>query len=218
LGVNPGRIKIFATPWSPPAWMKTQKNLTGKTGGSLRPECYNVYADYLIKYLKAYQQKGSPVYAMTVQNEPLNAPNYPGMLMNVNEQMNFIQNSLGPKLRANGLTTKIVGYDHNYDEDGVQYANSLLSNSNVSPFLAGIGFHTYVAPNYGALSDVHNRYNKDVWITEAGTGTWMGDGSITTQFQDQMLHLIRAPRNFGKGVLFWNIALDQVCVCVCQLF
>lgn len=175
LAVSPGRIKLFASPWSPPAWMKTNKHLNGNIGGSLRADCYAVYADYFVKYLKEYERMGTPVYAITIQNEPLYAPSYPGMLMNANEQTSFIEFSLGPKFRANGITTKIVGYDHNFDAAGVQYAETLLNNPNVSPFIAGIGFHTYASPNHGALSTIHTRYNKDVWITEAGSGTWIGN-------------------------------------------
>lgn len=178
-------------------------------GGVLRPDCYNVYADYFVKYLKEYANHGSPVYAITIQNEPLYAPSYPGMLMSANEQSNFIHFSLGPKLRANGLNTKIVIYDHNWDDAGVAYVDTVLNNLNANPYIAGVGFHPYTSQiNHQAMTQVHNRYNKEVWLTEAGSGTWIGDN--TAQFQDQMMHLVRVPRNWGKGVIFWNIALDQV--------
>ena len=92
LNVNRERIKLMASPWSPPAWMKTGKNLFGGSGGTLRAECYDVYADYFVKFLQAYESKGSPVYAITPQNEPQYAPNsYPGMLMSAQNQIGFIR-------------------------------------------------------------------------------------------------------------------------------
>lgn len=83
--VNPGRLKIFTTPWSPPAWMRSNKGLFGN-GGYLRPECYSIYADYFVKYVKEYESKGTPVYAVTIQNEPQYAPDaYPGMKMSIQD-------------------------------------------------------------------------------------------------------------------------------------
>jgi glucosylceramidase len=114
------------------------------------------------------------VYAITIQNEPLYAPYYPGMLMSQNEQATFIKNHLAPKFSANGITTKIVGYDHNYDTAGVTYANGHLIDIAVNRAIAGIGFHTYANPNHQAMTDLHNRFGKEFWITEAGSGTWIG--------------------------------------------
>jgi glucosylceramidase len=141
----------------------------------LRAECYDVYGNYFVKYLKEYESRGSPVYAITIQNEPLYAPSYPGMLMSANEQINFIQYSLGPKLRQNGLNTKIVIYDHNYDDVGVAFVNTVLNDFNANQYIAGVGFHPYTTNiNHAAMSNVHSRYNKEVWLTEAGSGTWIG--------------------------------------------
>jgi len=175
LSISQGRLKLMGSPWSPPAWMKTQKHLNGNIGGSLRTDCYDVYADYLVEYLKAYDAKGSKVYGITVQNEPQYAPAYPGMLMSSSEQIKFIGNYLGPKLNASGLKTKIIGFDHNYDPQGLQYSDELLSNLEASKYISGIGFHTYTTPNHIGMTNLHNKYqNKDIWITEAGSGTWIG--------------------------------------------
>ena len=208
LNVNRERIKLMASPWSPPAWMKSGKNLFGASGGYLRPECYDVYADYFVKFVQEYERKGSPIYAITPQNEPEYAPNaYPGMLMSSTNQIGFIRDYLGPKFRNLSITTKIIGYDHNYDSSGYQYAVELLSNSGANQYIAGIGWHTYTSPSHQNMARIHDTFNKDVWITEAGSGTWIG--STANQFQDQMMHLIRSPRNWAKGVIFWNVALDQ---------
>lgn len=91
-----------------------------------------------------------------------------------NEQMAFIRDSLGPEMRKNGLSTKILAYDHNYDEAGVDYVYTVLDDPEANKYIDGVGFHTYAAPNHEAMTDVHNKYAKDVWITEAGSGTWIG--------------------------------------------
>lgn len=205
--VNPGRIKIFATPWSPPAWMRSNKGLYGN-GGYLRPECYSVYADYFVKYVKAYEAKGTPVYAVTIQNEPQNKPQYPGMEMSIQDQIGFIKDYIGPKFRQNDIKTKIICYDHNFDDGGKDFAASVLA-SDAYNYCAGSAWHPYCkGKSSEKMTEVHNKYPaKDVWLTEAGSGTWIGDDSA--QFADQMYHTIRSPRNWSKSVVFWNIALDQ---------
>ena len=207
--VNPGRIKIFATPWSPPAWMRFNKGLYGN-GGYLRPECYSVYADYFVKYVKEYAAKGTPVYAVTIQNEPQYAPAYPGMQMSIQDEIGFIKDYIGPKFQQNGINTKIICFDHNFDDGGTDFAAKVLA-SDAYNYCAGSAWHPYCTGAscvHEKMTEVHNRYPaKDVWLTEAGSGTWIGDDSA--QFADQMYHAIRSPRNWSKSVVFWNIALDQ---------
>lgn len=209
LNVNRERIKLFASPWSPPAWMKSQKHLFGGRGGYLRAECYSVYADYFVKFIKEYEKKGSTIYAITLQNEPLYAPqNYPGMLMSAENQIGFIKDFLGPKFRQAGIKTKIIAYDHNYDTEGYNFARAVLSNTSANAYCDGIGWHTYTSPQHQNMASIRNQFpDKGSWITEAGSGTWIGN--TNAQFQDQMMHLIRSPRNWAKGVIFWNVALDQ---------
>lgn len=176
LQVNKGRVKLFASPWSPPAWMKTNNSMIGNVGGILRNDCYNAYANYFVNFLKEYEKKGTPVYAITVQNEPQYAPStYPGMLMSAQEQAAFIRDYLAPKFSQLNITTKIVGFDHNFDIQGVNFANALLSDPKVNPLIAGIGFHTYAAPNHQAMKYFHDIYGKEYWITESGSGLWIGD-------------------------------------------
>lgn len=141
----------------------------------MRPDCYDAYGNYFIKYLQENERRGTPIYAITMQNEPLYAPeHYPGMLMSPSEQINFTLTSLAPKLKAYGLNTKIVIYDHNYDDAGINYVQTMLNNSDVRKVVAGVGFHTYASPNHAALTMVHDLYNKESWITEAGSGAWIG--------------------------------------------
>jgi glucosylceramidase len=115
LALNPA-LKIIATPWSPPAWMKTPASLIG---GRLidDPRIYRAYATYFVKFIQAYRQAGVPIYAVTLQNEPQNRqPNgYPGTDLPVAQEAKLI-NALGPALQHAGLHTKLIGYDHNWSE------------------------------------------------------------------------------------------------------
>ena len=156
--------------------MKTKKQLFGAQGGVLRTDCYSVYADYFVKYVLESNRMGRTIYAITVQNEPLYAPNsYPGMIMTPEEQAIFIRDYLGPKFKQANITSKIIGYDHNFDPEGIQFAKSLLSDSEAQKYIAGIGFHTYTGSPHSGISDVHNAFpSKDIWMTEAGFGTWIG--------------------------------------------
>jgi glucosylceramidase len=106
------KLKVMGTPWSPPAWMKTNQSLVG---GRLidSPRIYDAYARYFVKFVRAYKRAGAPIYALTLQNEPQNRkPNaYPGMDMPVRQEAKLIE-ALGPKLQRAGLRTKLLGYDH----------------------------------------------------------------------------------------------------------
>ena len=112
LAINPN-IKIMGSPWSPPVWMKDNGN---SVGGSLKPEYYDAYAQYFVKYIQQMKAQGITIDAITPQNEPLHPGNNPSMLMLAEQQSNFIKNSLGPAFQAAGITTKIIIYDHNLDK------------------------------------------------------------------------------------------------------
>ena len=120
--LNP-ELKVIATPWSPPAWMKTNQSLIG---GRLidTPRIYEAYARYFVEFVRAYERAGVPIYALTVQNEPQNRnpSGYPGMDMPVRQEAKLIE-ALGPALRKARLDTKLLGYDHNWTE----HANDIAS-------------------------------------------------------------------------------------------
>ncbi|MCB2379238.1 glucosylceramidase [Hymenobacter sp. BT635] len=201
LTLNP-TLKILGSPWSAPAWMKTNSSLKG---GSLKPEYYAVYAEYFVKYLRAMQAEGITLDAITIQNEPLNPDNNPSLYMTAAEQGTFIKNNLGPALRAAGLNTKIILYDHNLDR--TDYPLAILADAAVRPFVDGSAFHLY-AGNISALNTVHNAYpNKDVYFTEQWVG---GPGNFAGDFSWHINNLIiGATRNWSKNVLEWNLAADQ---------
>jgi glucosylceramidase len=201
IAINPS-IKILGSPWTAPLWMKTNKN---SVGGKLDPVYYSVYADYLVKYIQAMKAEGITIDAITPQNEPLNPDNNPSMQMTAAEQAEFIKNNLGPKLRAAGLSTKIIIYDHNADH--TDYPLAVLNDASARQYIDGSAFHLY-GGSVSALTPVHDAYpSKNIYLTEqytASTGSFSGD---------LMWHIrnlvIGAPRNWCKNVLEWNLANDQ---------
>ncbi len=199
LRINPG-IKIVATPWSPPGWMKSTASMEG---GTLNPDSYVPYANYFVKYIQAYQAQGVPIYAVTAQNEPLYQPvGYPGMSFPAEQEANFIANNLAPAFAANHITTKILGYDHNWDTPA--YPTTLLSNASTNAALAGTAWHCY-AGAAEAQTQVHNAYpTKDTYETECSGGQWEKNNGLpgTTNL------LISATRNWSKSVVRWGLALD----------
>ena len=199
-------IKIIATPWSAPAWMKTNNNLYGggDTPGSLKPECYDVYSRYFVKYIQTMAAAGIPIEAITPQNEPLNAYNNPAMLMQANEQANFIKNYLAPQFKANGINTKIVIYDHNLDHP--EYATSILSDPDAYNVVDGSAFHLY-AGIIGTMSSVHSQFpNKNLYFTEQYTSS-TGDFGGDLQWHIENV-MIGATSNWSKNAIEWNLVSD----------
>jgi glucosylceramidase len=135
LALNPN-LKIIASPWSPPGWMKTSASMIQ---GRLLPSAYAPLAKYFVRYVQAYEAAGVPIYAVTVQNEPLNIPDdYPGMGMSAEEQANFIREDLGPAFGGAGIKAKILTFDHNWDL--IDFPIKVLSDKQAAGFIAGIAF------------------------------------------------------------------------------
>lgn len=201
LVINP-EIGIMATPWSPPVWMKDNNNTIG---GSLLPRYYNVYANYLVRYVQEMEQLGIRIDALTPQNEPLHAGNNPSMHMTALEQANFIKNSLGPAFEDAGIEIKIIIYDHNADNP--EYPISILNDPQARQYVAGSAFHLY-AGDISALSTVHDAYpNKDIYFTEQYTSS-NGDfgGDLKWHLRNV---IIGSMRNWSKTALEWNLANDS---------
>jgi glucosylceramidase len=200
LALNPA-LKLMGSPWSAPVWMKTNQD---SRGGSLKPECYAVYARYLVKYLQAMQTEGITVDALTIQNEPLHPGNNPSMHMTALEQADFIKNHLGPALRQVGLRTKLICYDHNADRP--DYPLAILNDPQAKPFVDGSAFHLY-AGKIEALSQVHDAHpDKNLYFTEQ----WIGaPGNLKGDLSWHVSQLIvGASRNWCRTVLEWNLAAD----------
>lgn len=219
--LNP-RLTVLATPWSPPAWMKTGDSLVG---GQLKddPRIVDAYARYLVKAVQAYARAGVPIDYLTVQNEPQHrSPDgYPGTDMPVAQQVAVIE-ALGPKLRAASPRTRILGYDHNWqthpndvegtDPASAEYPQSLL-RSGAARWLAGTAFHCYYG-DPSAQSALHEQFpGKGIWFTEC-SGSHGPDDTAEQIFRGTLTWHARTlaigtTRNWARSVVNWNIALRE---------
>jgi glucosylceramidase len=199
LKLNPS-ITIMATPWSAPAWMKTNGSMTG---GSLRQDMEPVFSQYLVRALEDFKKQGIPVKYLTVQNEPLHeTEDFPGTLMYADQQKRIIGKYLGPDLRRAGLSTELLAYDHNWDHP--EYPIEVLSDPAAAPYMAGSALHCY-GGNATGQNVIHDRFpNKGIWMTECSGGTWQKEPPLTVT-----AHLvIDSTRNWAKGVSLWGVVLD----------
>ncbi|HEV2487674.1 MAG TPA: glycoside hydrolase family 30 beta sandwich domain-containing protein [Terracidiphilus sp.] len=208
LALNPS-IHVMLTPWSPPGWMKTSGSILGsnpetKQPSSLRPEFYPTLANYLVKTVLGYQAGGVPVYALSVENEPLYAPpTYSGMQMLATEQAAFFANNLGPAMAAAGLKTKVMAYDHNWDRP--DYPETVLKDPKAGALAAGTAWHHY-AGDPAVMTEIHDEFpQKDQWVTESSGGIWQ-KGNVLT---DEAAELIAVTRNWAKSYVLWALATDQ---------
>lgn len=201
LAIHPG-IKILASPWTPPSWMKDNDR---PKAGTLRPEYYSVYADYLVKYLQGMAAHGIPIAALTVQNEPENPKNTPSMVLTAEQEATFIGQDLGPALQKAGLQTEIVTFDHNCDHP--QYPIAILRDAVARKYVGGSGFHLYLG-DISALSLVHDAFpDKDIFFTEQMVIPRSGDKSLSIAEPTARI-VIGALRNWSRNVLLWNLAAD----------
>ena len=200
VAINPA-IKFLATPWSPPVWMK-DNGLS--VGGSLKPEYYEVYAKYFVKYIQAMKAEGITIDAITPQNEPLHPGNNPSLYMTAEQQAAFIKNNLGPAFQAASLSTKIIVYDHNCNRP--DYPLAILNDAAAKAFVNGSAFHLYEG-DISALSQVHNAHpDKHVYFTEQYTAS---NGNFGGDLKWHLKNVIvGATRNWSRVALEWNLAND----------
>jgi glucosylceramidase len=200
LAIN-GRLKIVATPWSAPGWMKTSGSLID---GHLLPARYASFARYFVKFVQSYEAAGVPIYAVTMQNEPLYIPkDYPGMGMSSSEQMSFLRDHLGPAFRDAHLKTKIMVFDHNWNL--IDYPITVLADPQAASFAVGTATHCY-GGTPAAQEELHSRFpDKGIWLTECSGGDWQA-GRI---LEEQTRLIISSTRHWAKSVVLWNLALDQ---------
>lgn len=201
LKISP-ELKLMGSPWSPPVWMKDNKDTRG---GSLLPEYQAVYANYLAKYIQEMAKQGITIDALTIQNEPLHPGNNPSLLMLADQQANFIKNDLGPTFKNLGIKTKIIIYDHNADRP--DYPISILNDADAAQYIDGSAFHMY-GGEIDALSEVHEAHpTKNLYFTEQWVGA-PGDFAGDVAWHNEVL-IIGATRNWSKTVLEWNVAADE---------
>ncbi|HWV67359.1 glycoside hydrolase family 30 protein [Chitinophaga sp.] len=198
--INP-QLKILATPWSAPVWMKDNGSFKG---GILQTQYYEAYAQYLVTYVQQMKAAGIPIDAITPQNEPLNPDNNPSLKMVAEAQRDFIKNNLGPAFTTAGLTTKIIVYDHNCDHP--DYPLTILADAAAAKFVHGSAFHLY-AGDISALSTVHTAApDKALYFTEQWTSA---TGSFDSDLRWHIKNvIIGSMRNYSRTALEWNLAND----------
>ena len=201
LAIRP-EIKILGSPWSAPAWMKTNDDVKG---GELKPEYYGAFAKYFVKYIEGMRAEGITIAAITVENEPLNPKNTPSMVMFAQEQETFIAKDLGPALERAGIRTKILLYDHNPDVPS--YPLSILGDPAANKYVDGTAFHLY-GGQASVLTEVHDAYpNKNLYLTEQSVTGRRGSGTLGIAEPVRQV-MIGATRNWSRNVLLWNLAAD----------
>lgn len=194
-------LKIMGSPWSAPAWMKSNNSTKG---GSLKREYYDAYSRYFVKYIQSMEEEGIRIDAVTLQNEPENPNNNPSMVMTAEDQAKFVRDHLGPAFLAAGIKTKIVVFDHNCDHP--EYPIAVLKDKEARKFIDGSAFHLYLG-EIDALSKVRNAYpDKNIYFTEQWTS---GKGDFGGDLRWHVRNLIvGATRNWSRNVLEWNLAAD----------
>jgi glucosylceramidase len=205
LALNPG-ITVMGTPWSPPAWMKSTGTMDG---GTLNSSDYQAFANYLVKFIQAYDAAGVPISLISPQNEPENSTTaYPSSTFTSTQEADFIANNLGPAMKSAGLSTGILDYDHNWDDPS--FPETVLGDSAAAQYVVGTAWHCY-AGDVSAQSTVEALYpNYGTYETEC-SGTEASPASATfadTLDWDMSNLVIGATRNYAKTAVTWNIALN----------
>ncbi|MFT3669102.1 MAG: glycoside hydrolase family 30 beta sandwich domain-containing protein [Pseudoxanthomonas sp.] len=203
LAINP-QLKIMASPWSAPGWMKDSNSLIQ---GRLLPQYYDAFSRYLLKYVDAYAAEGVPVFALTVQNEPDYEPkDYPGMRLNAPARARLIGDHLGPMIARRGNGPLLFDWDHNWDKP--EEPLGVLSDPVAGKYVDAVAWHCY-GGDVAAQSPVHDAFpDKDAYMTECSGGDWepVRSGGLPLQAKNI---IIRSARNWARGALFWNLALDE---------
>jgi glucosylceramidase len=196
MSLNPDEF-VLASPWSPPAWMKTNDSLANMRGkGRFRDAARGALANYIVKFLRAYRNQGVRVKAVTPQNEPDNWTAYPGMELSPHEEAKFVRANLAPALRRAGLPTEIYGGDVGWRS--VAYAQRIARSQAVSD-LTGIATHCY----FGAPTSIARLHAEDPALDEIMSECSTGITPYSTTEVE-----ISAMRNWASAVAMWNLALD----------
>ena len=211
-----GKLTMYASPWSPPAFMKTNNNML--KGGKLKPEFYQPWANYYAKFIKAYEKEGIPIWGLTIQNEPMATQRWESCIYTAEEERDFLKNNLGPTLEKEGLgDKKIIVWDHNRDLL-FQRASTILNDPEAAKYVWGTGFHWYEdwkdgIPMFNAVKRVKETYpNINPIFTEGCNEKYdlkrleNDDPKLAERYGRSMIN------DFNNGTVAWtdwNILLDQ---------
>ena len=200
-------LTILSSPWSPPAWMKTNGEMNN--GGKLKEEYRDLWATYYVKYIEAMENEGIPIWGVSIQNEPEATQTWDSCRYSAEEERDFIKNHLGPIFEANGLQDKkIVIWDHNRDII-VERATTILSDPEAAKYVWGTGNHWYVSEDFENLSTVHEAFpDKHLLFTEGCIEGGVQLGAWHTG-ERYARNIIGDMNNWLEGFIDWNIVLDE---------
>jgi glucosylceramidase len=209
-----GSLTLFASPWSPPAFMKDNNNMLN--GGKLLPEFYGTWAKYFTKFIRAYEKEGVPVWGITVQNEPMATQTWESCIFAAEEERDFLKSFLGPTMEKEGLDDKkIIVWDHNRDLMNHR-ADVIFSDSEASKYTWGMGFHWYESWSggeemYNNVEKVKEAYpDKNLLFTEGCAESFRPDGYQTWKNAERYgRSMINDFNNGTVGWTDWNILLDE---------
>jgi len=203
LAINP-ELRIVASPWSPPGWMKTSGSLVH---GRLLPEAQPALAAYLVRFSDAFAAEGVPLFALTLQNEPdYDTPDYPGMRLEAPERARIIGQFLGPMLAKRPGAPLILDWDHNWDKPESPLA--VLADRQAAPFIDGVAWHCY-GGDVSAQTPVHAAHpDKNAYLTECSGGEWDKGWADSLRWFTREL-TIGSTRGWSRGIVLWNLALDE---------
>ncbi|NLS11672.1 glycoside hydrolase family 30 protein [Vibrio sp. SM6] len=201
-------ILFFSSPWSPPAWMKTNGEMNH--GGQLKPEHFETWALYYCKYIEAMRAEGIEISAITVQNEPAATQVWDSCVYSAEEERDFVRDYLGPALEKNGLAdVKLVTWDHNRAE-AFHRARVMFDDAKASSYVYGIGIHWYMGDNYDNLRLINDIYrDKKIWFTEGCQegGPHHGEWKVAERYGHSIINDLN---HYTSMWCDWNLFLNEL--------
>lgn len=198
-------IEILASPWSPPAYMKTTNEMN--RGGKLKEEYFELWAEYYVKFIQAYKESGIEIQAITVQNEPKAAQKWDSCLYTAEEERDFVKNYLGRKMQDIGV--KVFFWDHN-KERVIDRAAVMLSDEIVGKYIEGLAFHWYSGDHFEELEMFHKLYPDKKLVFSEGCYEYSRGMEDTCKIGERYAHdMIGNFNNYCNAFIDWNLLLDE---------
>ena len=209
-----GKLTLFGSPWSPPAFMKTNNDMLH--GGKLKPEFAQSWANYYTKFIKSYEREGIPIWGISVQNEAMATQRWESCIYSAEDERDFLKNYLGPTMKREGLgDKKIIAWDHNRDLI-YQRAHTILSDPKAAQYVWGIGYHWYESWSGGDqmfdnVQLVHESFpNKNLIFTEGCNDSFKAEELTSWRLGEQYGRSMINDFNTGAvGWTDWNVLLDE---------